>query len=312
MACESIFEWLLEVSSLRCDSNFSFGHDGIHSFLPYLYASIATAPTALHNNNVALLPQQPSRTQHLQGLRIRLHLLSCAKQSLELDIRAIIQRSLNVTSEKIVVVLDCATLDFKVRCTIFRFYIAKPTSFPLLTHIYDLIRYHTKHVSMLGKGLPAKTEVVGGKSQATYVQTGTLSEAQPLATIRVSTTKEGSAPLKGATLPLKTESKSTTHSPTQSRHHSLSPAGHTAETEQTISADISVKMEPGQPLKLARTSSQKVMTRPTRLFDNLADMTADAKNTFQVISQCIYAAKYLGTTEHAMECDCAEEWSKTS
>ncbi len=259
----------------------------------------ATAPTTKPNTT-------PS------GPRIRLHLLSCAKQSLELDIRAIIQRSLNVTSEKIVVVLDCATLDFKVRCTIFRFYIAKPTSFLLLTHIYDLIRYHTKHVSMLGKGLPAKTEVVGGKSQATYVQTGTLSEAQALATIRVSTTKEGSAPLKGATLPLKTESKSTSHSPTQSRHHSLSPAGHTAETEQTIGADISVKREPGQPLKLARTSSQKVMTRPTRLFDNLPDMAADAKNTFQVISQCIYAAKYLGTTEHAMECDCAEEWSKTS
>lgn len=165
---------------------------------------------------------------------------------------------------------------------------------------------------MLGKGLPAKTEVVRDKSQVTKMKSGTLSEAQALGTIRVSTTKEGSAPPKGATLPLKTESKSTSHSPTQPTDRLPSPTGHKAEPEQTIGADISVKMEPGQPLKLARTSSQKVVTRPAPLFDILPDMTADAKSTFQVITQCMYAAKYLGTTEHAMECDCAEDWGKTS
>ncbi|KAI7517432.1 hypothetical protein KC331_g21708, partial [Hortaea werneckii] len=30
------------------------------------------------------------------------------------------------------------------------------------------------------------------------------------------------------------------------------------------------------------------------------------------MSECTYANKYLGTTEHALECDCAEEWDATT
>lgn len=165
---------------------------------------------------------------------------------------------------------------------------------------------------MSGKGPAAKTEVLSNNPPDTKSTGGTSSEDEPLGTIRVSTMKDGSATPMAVALPLKPGSKSTSHSPTNPKDTLPSPTGHRAETEQTIGADIRVKMEPGQPLKLARTSSQKVMARPTPLFDHLPDMTADAKSTFQVITQCIYAAKYLGTTEHAMECDCAEEWGKTS
>lgn len=157
----------------------------------------------------------------------------------------------------------------------------------------------------------AKPEVLEEKPQDIKLKSGTSSEDEALGTIRVST-NDGAAPPMAVTSHLKEVSKSSSRSPTKPRETSPSPPGHKAQREQTISADISVKMEPGQPLKLARSSSQKVVSRPTPLFDDLPDMTAVAKDSFQVLSQCIYAAKYLGTTEHAMECDCAEEWGMTS
>ncbi|KAJ5169172.1 Histone-lysine N-methyltransferase H3 lysine-36 specific [Penicillium canariense] len=78
--------------------------------------------------------------------------------------------------------------------------------------------------------------------------------------------------------------------------------------QQTVGGDVIVKQEPDQPLKLSRTSSQKVVPRPPQLFSHLPDSTADALATFEQIEACWYANKYMGYTEHAMECDCAEEW----
>lgn len=84
------------------------------------------------------------------------------------------------------------------------------------------------------------------------------------------------------------------------------------ETEQEVGGEITLKMEPGEPPKLARTSSHKVPARTAPLFDHLPDATAEAVSTFQVISSCTYSPKSLGDTEHAMECDCVEEWGKCS
>ncbi|RDW61887.1 SET and WW domain protein [Aspergillus mulundensis] len=81
---------------------------------------------------------------------------------------------------------------------------------------------------------------------------------------------------------------------------------------ERVGGGISVKLEPGQPPKLARSSSQKVVSRPLQLFLNLPDSTKEAQNTFEVIESCQYANKYMGYTEHAMECDCAEEWDSAS
>ncbi|KAL2866287.1 SET and WW domain protein [Aspergillus lucknowensis] len=81
---------------------------------------------------------------------------------------------------------------------------------------------------------------------------------------------------------------------------------------EKVGGGISVKLEPGQPPKLARSSSQKVVSRPPRLFSHLPDSTRDAQKTFEVIDACQYANKYMGYTEHAMECDCTEEWDASS
>jgi histone-lysine N-methyltransferase SETD2 len=83
--------------------------------------------------------------------------------------------------------------------------------------------------------------------------------------------------------------------------------------EDNLGSGIAVKPEPGQPAKLGRTtSSQKVIPRVAPLFDHLPDKTAEATSTFQVMDACIYANKYMGYTEHGMECDCAEEWGKSN
>lgn len=82
--------------------------------------------------------------------------------------------------------------------------------------------------------------------------------------------------------------------------------------EETVGGNIVVKQEPGQPPKLARSSSQKVVPRPPQLFNHLPDSTEDALATFERIEACWYANKNMGYTEHAMECDCAEEWGKSS
>ncbi|KAJ5466709.1 Histone-lysine N-methyltransferaseH3 lysine-36 specific [Penicillium diatomitis] len=84
------------------------------------------------------------------------------------------------------------------------------------------------------------------------------------------------------------------------REHNMKP--------ETVGGDIVVKEQPGQPPKLARSSSQKVVPRPPRLFSHLPDSTKDALATFEQIEACWYANKNMGYTEHAMECDCAEEW----
>ncbi|KAE8318046.1 histone-lysine N-methyltransferase, H3 lysine-36 specific [Aspergillus transmontanensis] len=81
-----------------------------------------------------------------------------------------------------------------------------------------------------------------------------------------------------------------------------------ADMEEKVGGDITVKQEPGQPPKLTRSSSQKVVARPPQLFSHLRDSTAEARASFELMDSCTYANKYMGYTEHAMECDCAEEW----
>ncbi len=63
--------------------------------------------------------------------------------------------------------------------------------------------------------------------------------------------------------------------------------------------------------KLSRKASQKVTRSPPLLFDHLPDVTDESCKTFQVISDCLYGAKNMGSSEHdALDCDCAEEWRK--
>ena len=93
-----------------------------------------------------------------------------------------------------------------------------------------------------------------------------------------------------------------------SRHTTPSPTKDEDEAEQKVGGDITLKIEPGQPPKLTRKSSQKIVPRTPQLFDDLPDSTDEATSTFEVMESCTYANKYMGATEHAMDCDCPEEW----
>ena len=92
-----------------------------------------------------------------------------------------------------------------------------------------------------------------------------------------------------------------------------SPSTGSEKHEGIVGGDITVKLEPGHPPKLARSSSHKIISKPAPLFDHLPSKTEESKDTFQVLEQCSYTSKYIGSTEHgSMDCDCAEEWGKTT
>ena len=81
---------------------------------------------------------------------------------------------------------------------------------------------------------------------------------------------------------------------------------------ETIGGDIEVKIEPGKAPKLSRKASQKVHSRAPVLFDHLPNSTEEAVSNFQVIRDCIYGSKYMGSSEHdVLGCDCSEQWGKS-
>jgi len=84
-----------------------------------------------------------------------------------------------------------------------------------------------------------------------------------------------------------------------------------SEHEDVVGGDVTLKQEPGKPPKLSRTTARKVERRPPPLFNDYKDSTSEATSSFQVITECSYANKGLGTTDPALECDCAEEWGKS-
>lgn len=81
--------------------------------------------------------------------------------------------------------------------------------------------------------------------------------------------------------------------------------------EDTVGGDVELRLEPGRPPTLTRTKSKTVVRRPPPLFFDYENKTAEATSSFSLLTECIYANKYLGTTEHALECDCVEEWGKS-
>ncbi|KAF2232112.1 hypothetical protein EV356DRAFT_534948 [Viridothelium virens] len=113
--------------------------------------------------------------------------------------------------------------------------------------------------------------------------------------------------------PVKHETVSRSHSHTPMKSQSSAQSPHLkSDSEETIGGEITVKVEPGQVPKLARKSSQKVMQRPAQLFLDHEDRTEEARTTFDILDECTYANKYIGTTDHALECECQEEWDAAS
>ena len=76
-----------------------------------------------------------------------------------------------------------------------------------------------------------------------------------------------------------------------------------------------VKDEPGKAPKLARSKSNRVVSRAPPLFLDHEDKTAEATTKFTVIHQCEYANKYIGSTDgdldiDEIECECEEDWGE--
>lgn len=112
------------------------------------------------------------------------------------------------------------------------------------------------------------------------------------------------------TSPGKARTNPSTPSPIKSEEKSQSPQMMKDEHQEVGGANAAVKLEPTHPPKLARMASQKIPAKPAVLFDAYANKTEESKSTFRVIGACIYSSKQIGSTEQAMECDCAEEWGK--
>ncbi|KAI2615470.1 hypothetical protein GGR54DRAFT_290807 [Hypoxylon sp. NC1633] len=104
---------------------------------------------------------------------------------------------------------------------------------------------------------------------------------------------------------VKKESESTTSSPNaskESRSRSLSPEDQKPRSDTASTPD-------GHPPKLTRKAPHKNAIRHAQLFNHLPDVTAESCNHFQLISDCLYGSKSLGSTDHdALDCDCNEEW----
>lgn len=138
-------------------------------------------------------------------------------------------------------------------------------------------------------------------------------DSHPLETIPNATTRPPpnddtssthSSPVRAAPV-LKSESRSPIKSDLDG-----TPPTVKSEQEKLVGGEITVKMEPGKAPKLTRTSTKKIVTRPAPLFLDVPDATIEATKPFEVIEHCIYANKYMGSTDPAIECECSEEWGR--
>ena len=110
-------------------------------------------------------------------------------------------------------------------------------------------------------------------------------------------------------MPARVKSPSKSQSPAKQTPSDASTPRTDAQ-EEMLGGEITLKMEPGKAPKLSRSASQKIVARPPPLYLDLPDATQEATSTFDVLPACTYANKHIGTTEHALECDCSEEWGK--
>lgn len=111
--------------------------------------------------------------------------------------------------------------------------------------------------------------------------------------------------------PSDTSMRSASQSPTKHEKASQSPFTSSEKHEEIVGGEITVKQEPGQPPKLSRSTLQKIVARSPPVFSDYEDKIKEARETFEVIPECSYSSKYIGSSEHdSMDCDCAEEWGK--
>lgn len=111
--------------------------------------------------------------------------------------------------------------------------------------------------------------------------------------------------------PTPTPKQSRSPTPEDMENKSETPTSEDEINTEMVEGDIVVVQEPGKAPKLSRKASQKVVFRPPPLFDHLEDATPECVTKFQVIQDCIYGSKYMGSADHeALGCDCSEDWRK--
>lgn len=123
--------------------------------------------------------------------------------------------------------------------------------------------------------------------------------------------KERSASVGGSGFSTPKGVKKQSQSPLKSEAMSQSPAFKMEDGDTKIGGEVELKIEPNEAPKLVRKTSQRAPRRPPPLFFDYEDKTTEATSSFSLLAECVYANKHLGTTEHALECDCAEEWGKS-
>ena len=131
------------------------------------------------------------------------------------------------------------------------------------------------------------------------VDMDTISVAQPQV-------KEGSAATPGPATPKGVKRQSI--SPVKKESMAQSPVPKT----EVVGGDVELRLDADERPTLARSRSHKIARRSPELFTDTPDATTKATSTFSLLRECVYANKHLGTTEHALECECAEEWGKYS
>ncbi|KIV85653.1 hypothetical protein PV11_01322 [Exophiala sideris] len=98
------------------------------------------------------------------------------------------------------------------------------------------------------------------------------------------------------------------------REHSNAKAESPETNGHDATSTSPVKPEPKEPSKPAKSSrtASKLPPRVAPLFNHFPDVKDEATSTFTVLDACTYQNKYLGFSEHALDCDCAEEWDPTT
>ncbi|KZF22593.1 SET domain-containing protein [Xylona heveae TC161] len=157
-----------------------------------------------------------------------------------------------------------------------------------------------------------KPEVVESGLREMKLEGSDSQEDEAPDAIRGAGIKRESTTPNGTASPRKSGSKSPEKTELKTQDSASSSPSENIDKVETVTGDVTVKMEPGQAPKLARSSSQKIIPQPAQLFDHLPEKTTEATATFSLMADCTYSAKYLGATEHSMECDCTEEWNSSS
>lgn len=123
--------------------------------------------------------------------------------------------------------------------------------------------------------------------------------------------KERSVSVDGSSTSTPRGIKRSSQSPVKTESMAQSPAVKAEDIDTKVGGDVELRLDAEDRPKLLRKQSHKIVRRPPPLFFDYEDKTAEARSAFSVLTECVYANKQLGTTEHALECDCAEEWGKS-